>query len=203
MRTRTLLSSLIVGLALVASESSRAAGPTLRVEEVAREPERGVLKLRNNTPFIMLIYVAKVRIAWVKPFRNEQIRGLKDGRHKLYAHSQYGSASFGPRSVTVPGTLNITADSKESDLDTALASKIFQANKASLIACDKIAERRGEEVSGRADFEVQVDAAGKGQASVAGEGLGEGLLSCYRSVAKQWKYPETGSPYTVSFQHLH
>jgi hypothetical protein len=195
----------LVTLVLAALPPAVPAAPGQTVGEIEVEADRGLLRVRNTTPFIMLLYVAKVRVGWVKPFRTEVLRGLRDGYHRLYAHSEYGSASWGPRSVWVPGTLNVTFDARRSrDLDTAMASRIFRSNRASLIACDKIAERRGESTSGvRAEFEVQVDARGNGTVTVSADSGAAQLLSCYRAVVTQWKYPQTGAAYTVSFQHVH
>jgi hypothetical protein len=206
-RTATVSFTLLAALsAPVLSAPVLADLDPLSPEEAAQELDRGVLRIRNNTPFIMLIYVSGIRAGWIKPFRTELFRGLKDGGHKIYAHSEYGSASWGPRSVKSPGTLNLTVDpaAQVADMDTALASKIYQLNKNSLVACDKLAERRGEVLKGtRAEFEVKVDDNGKGEVTVTAEEIEEKLLSCYKAVVKQWTFPATGSPYALSLTHMH
>lgn len=164
-----------------------------------------MLHLRNNTPFLMVVYVAGVRVGWIRPFRVEPFRGLKVGYHRLLARSEYGSAAWGPREVQVPGSVSLNLDSsaQTEDVNVALASRVYKANRSSLLACGKIAERRGEDVAGtRAEFEVTVNEKGEGQVAVKGDGLGESLVGCYRAVATQWKFPETGNAYTLSFVHV-
>ena len=181
-------------------------GPALAarpVEEVAGEADRGVLRITNNSPFILQVFVAGIRVGWIKPFRSELFRGLRDGIHKVYTHSEYGTVAWGPKQVQVPGQLNITLDKRVADLDTALAARIYKANRASLMACAKLAERRGENVRGtRAEFEVSVDEKGVGSVTVKGEELGESLLGCLRTMVKQWKFDATGTAYTLSFTHI-
>ena len=67
-----------------------------------------MLRIRNQTPFLMQVHVAGIRAGWIKPFRTALFKGLKDGNHKVFANSEYGSGSWGPRSVWVPGTLLVT-----------------------------------------------------------------------------------------------
>ncbi len=168
-------------------------------------PGKGVLRLRNSSPFIIQVFIGGVRVGWVKPFRTELFKGLKGGYHKIYTHTEYGTVAWGPKNVMVPGTLNVELDKSQqpADLDTALAARVFQTNKASLVACGKIAERRGESLGGlRVEFEVGVSEKGEGKVKVTGEGIGDQLRSCYRAVVTQWKYPVTGQPYTISFMHM-
>ncbi len=177
----------------------------LAIEDVEHEQDRGVLRIRNNTPFILTIYIAGMRAGWIKPFRTELFRGLKDGIHTLHALSQYGSAFWGPEKLDVPGTWNVTVgdDKQTGDLDTALASRIYRTNKNSLVACGKLADRRGEQVKGtRVELSIKVDDQGKGVVSVKGEQATPKLLSCYRTIVKQWKFPKTGKVYQLSFLHL-
>jgi hypothetical protein len=88
---------------------------------------------------------------------------------------------------------------------TTLALRIYRTNRATLEACDALAERRGETLGkgGRAEFEVRVDAAGKAEIAVHGRGLSAAVISCYRTVSGQWKVPATGIEYTTSFDHVH
>jgi len=183
--------------------SVSAAGPNTAKASKA-SPDQ-LLKIKNSTPFILQIYIAGIRVGWIKPFRTEVLKGLRTGYHQVYSHSEYGTMSWGPRTARVPGTLNITMDgsAEPTDAETALASRIYKGNMASLTACTRIAERRGEEVQGiRVEFQVQVDEKGQGTVSIGGDELGPSLASCYRSVVKQWKFPETGTPYSLSFTHV-
>lgn len=77
------------------------------VEEVIQEGDRNVLKVKNRTPFIVILNVGGVRVGWMRPYRTGIIRGLTPGYHKLYAHSRYGTMSWGPRDVWVPGNWNL------------------------------------------------------------------------------------------------
>jgi hypothetical protein len=175
------------------------------LESVANEADRAVLKVQNSTPFILTIYVAGIRAGWIKPFRTVSFKGFKAGQHKFYAFSQYGTTSWGPEEITIPGKWNLNMDQTEEpeDLDTALASKIFQSNKSSILACDKLAERRGENIKGgRIEFNVKVSASGQGVVEVSGDGMSEKLSSCYRTISKQWTYPQTGAAYQISFIHM-
>jgi len=88
------LTVLLVGLTL-AGRGARAAG------------EQNVLQVHNQTPFILTIYLGDLKLGWVRPFRTGRIRGLVTGYHKLYAHSEFGTVSFGPRETWVPGNWNI------------------------------------------------------------------------------------------------
>ncbi len=173
---------------------------------VDREVDRGLLRVRNRTPFILYVYVAGVRVGWIKPFRTESLRGLRRGYHDVYATSRYGSGQWGPRKLHVPGRWNIlpSAGRMSGDTTTALVSRIYRENRSSLQACDRLAQRRGDQLEGRrAELEIRVDKQGKPQVLVKGDHVGARLRSCYLAVTSQWKYPTTGEPYTVSFQHLH
>lgn len=164
-----------------------------------------VLRLRNRTPFMLTVYIGGVRSGWIKPFRTEVFRGLKSGQHKVYVASHYGSASWGPRRVPVPGTWNLTPPKSAKatdDMEQALTSRIYRRNRKSLAACDKLAERRGERRPDRAAFEISVDEQGKATVKVTGTGLSKRLAACYRAMAGSWEYPSTGTAYTVTFQHL-
>jgi len=87
------------------------------------------------------------------------------------------------------------------EIDRVLASHPAVREACSIGVPDS---RRGEIVKGsRAVFSVQMDAAGKGEVVVRGEGISPALLSCYRSVAKQWTLPVTGQPYATTFWHVH
>jgi hypothetical protein len=79
----------------------------ITVEEVARDGDRGLLKIKNRTPFIVILNIGGVRVGWMRPYRTGLIRGLVPGYHKLYAHSRYGTMSWGPRSIWVPGSWNL------------------------------------------------------------------------------------------------
>jgi hypothetical protein len=180
--------------------------PVREAPAAKKTPADKGLKIKNRTPFIINIYIGGVRSGWVKPFRTEVFKGLKAGKHKLYAITHYGSSFWGPLKVNVPGAWNLTPDSgtKDPDLEAALAGRIYRRNRSSLVACDKLADRRGEDLQGkRADFEIEVDDKGKGKAKVTGTHIRRRLNSCYRAVTGTWKYPETGNPYVVSFSHIH
>jgi hypothetical protein len=81
--------------------------PGVSVEQVATEGERNMLQVNNNTPFIIIVYIGGIRIGWMRPYRTGLIRGLMTGYHRLYAHSQYGTTSWGPRDAWIPGTWNL------------------------------------------------------------------------------------------------
>jgi hypothetical protein len=167
----------------------------------ARSVEGATLRVKNASPFILQVFIGGVRAGWLKPFRTELFNGLRAGTHRVFLHSEYGTVAWGPRDVHVPGQLRIALEAR--DIDTALAARIYQANRASLIACGKLAERRGESVRGtRAEFEVSVSERGEGLVRVSGAGLSEGLTGCYRAVATQWKFDVTGRRYELSFVHV-
>jgi len=196
-RTNLILAGGILALAL---------GIGAVAHTASSDPAAQALRIKNSTPFIVNIYVGGVRTGWVKPFRTELFRGLKPGKHKLYAITHYGSSFWGPSKVDVPGTWNLTPDSgtKDPDLEVALAGRIYRRNRSTLVACDQLADRRGEDLRGkRVDFEIDVDDKGKGSAKITGEQLSQRLHYCYRAMTSQWKYPETGNPYVVTFAHVH
>lgn len=164
-----------------------------------------VLRIRNRTPFMLTVYIAGIRSGWIKPFRTESFKGLKPGLHQVYVASHYATATWGPEKIQVPGTWNLTppADARSSEtLEATLASRVYSRNRNSLVACDRLAERRGEELKGRADFEIKVDGEGKPAIAITGELLSERRKSCYAAVSRTWEYPSTGEPYTISFQHI-
>lgn len=119
MRRRALALVTVLMLALVAAPLSSAPGlapapqqelleSPITVEEVVRDGDRALLKVRNRTPFMVIMHIAGVRVGWMRPYRTGIIRGLMPGYHKLYAHSRFGSMSWGPREIWVPGTWNLT-----------------------------------------------------------------------------------------------
>lgn len=79
----------------------------ITIEEIARDGDRALLRVRNRTPFVVIMYIGGVRIGWMRPYRVGLIRGLMPGHHRLYAHSRYGTTSWGPRFIWVPGTWNL------------------------------------------------------------------------------------------------
>ena len=79
----------------------------LEINVVKEEGDRWLLRVRNRTPFIVILYIHGHRIGWLRPFRTGRIRGLRRGFHRLYAHSRWGSTYWGPRSVWVPGTWSL------------------------------------------------------------------------------------------------
>jgi hypothetical protein len=183
----------------------RARAPLASVETVAAGADRGPLRIRNQTPFIVIVYLGGIRSGWVRPFKTQVFSGMKDGYHRVYAHSQYGSHAFGPQSVWVPGTFNIKLGGGKlgADADTAIASRVYSRNRSSLVACDRLAERRGEGGSGqRIDFAVRVSAKGAAVVGATGAGLSDALRSCYQAIARGWSFPVTGSAYEIDFQHI-
>jgi len=119
MKCRIVVASLVVMLTLLsglgtAVADEGVAGPAgavqleqVPVEQVAREGDRTLLQVNNQTPFIVFIYVGGVRIGWMRPYRSAIIRGFLTGYHRIYAHSQYGTMSWGPRDAWIPGTWNL------------------------------------------------------------------------------------------------
>jgi len=100
-------------------------------------------------------------------------------------------------------TLGRQLEESPDDADTILASRVYRRNKSSLLACDKLAERRGESLAGqRATFLVEVDGSGTPTVAIDGQGLGPRLLSCYRAVVHHWELPATGSAYVTHFVHI-
>jgi len=100
-------------------------------------------------------------------------------------------------------TLGRQLENSPDDADTILASRVYRRNKSSLLACDKLAERRGESQDGqRATFLVEVDGSGPPTVTIDGQGLRPRLLSCYRAVVHHWELPATGSAYVTHFVHV-
>ncbi len=98
-----------------------------------------------------------------------------------------------------------SAPPREGDLKTVLAAQILRHNRASLEACDRLAERRGEilRAGSRAEFAVRVEEDGRATVQVSGQGLSAKTLACYRSVATEWKLPQIGEAYSTVFAHVH
>ena len=86
-----------------------------------------------------------------------------------------------------------------------LAAQILRHNRASLAACDRLAERRGETLrsGSRAEFRVRVEDDGRATVQVSGQGISATTLTCYRSVATEWKLPQIGEAYSTVFAHVH
>lgn len=104
--------SLLVGSFCMTSPRALASqgsdtGDILSIEQVVKEGDRTLLKVKNRTPFMVIVYVGGVRIGWVRPYRKGLIRGLRPGHHRLYAHTRYGTTSWGPRFIWIPGTWNL------------------------------------------------------------------------------------------------
>jgi predicted Zn finger-like uncharacterized protein len=104
-----------------------------------------------------------------------------------------------------PPTVTATPEPRESDLKTVLAAQILRHNRGSLAACDRLAERRGETLrrGSRAEFRVRVEEDGRASIQVTGQGLSAATLTCYRSVATEWKLPQIGEAYSTVFAHVH
>jgi len=79
----------------------------ISVEQVAHEADRNTLRVNNQTPFITILYIGGVRVGWMRPYHTGMINGLLAGYYRLYAHSQYGTMSWGPRDAWVPGSWNL------------------------------------------------------------------------------------------------
>ena len=79
----------------------------LEIVSIEEEGDRMMLRIRNRTPFICIVYIYGRRVGWLRPFRTGLIRGLRRGFHRIYAHSRWGSFYWGPRSVWVPGTWSL------------------------------------------------------------------------------------------------
>lgn len=79
----------------------------LDVSVIGYEGDRAVLKVRNRTPFLVVLYIKGVRVGWLKPSKTGVMRGLRAGYHRVYAHSRWGSSYWGPRRVWVPGHWNL------------------------------------------------------------------------------------------------
>jgi hypothetical protein len=197
----------LVGLLAIGAAKGPSPASSGATKKPAAAPEQTVLRIMNGTPFIVQIFVEGVRVGWLRPFRTELFRGLKPGKHKVFASSEYATTHVGPVAVDVPGAWNVSLGAEEwtPDLVTALAARIFKANKSSILACDRLAERRGESLGDlRVEFAIEVNADGRGTAvRVTGSGLSEPLRSCYRSMVAGWQYPKTGAAYQATFEHVH
>ena len=82
-------------------------GAPFTIEEIVRDGDRALLRVRNRTPFMVIMHIGGVRVGWMRPYRTGLLRGLAPGYHKLHAHSRFGSMSWGPREIWVPGTWNL------------------------------------------------------------------------------------------------
>jgi predicted Zn finger-like uncharacterized protein len=91
------------------------------------------------------------------------------------------------------------------DVKTVLALKVFHRNRSTLLACDRLAERRGETLKpgSRAEFRVRVEPGGIAIVEVRGQGMSTETLSCYRAVASRWQFPRADAAYSTSFHHVH
>jgi len=107
----------------------------------------------------------------------------------------------GPDASALAAQLNTKTD----DVKTVLALQVFRRNRSTLLACDQLAERRGETLrpGSRAEFRVRVEASGTAYVEVRGHQLSNAIISCYRAVASQWQFPKTSAAYTTTFQHVH
>lgn len=89
------------------------------------------------------------------------------------------------------------------DLPTAMAVRIYRRSRSSLIACDELAERRGEVISSsRVVFRLEVDRQGNAKVGVGGEKVADERMNCYQGVATHWRVPTTGEPYKTTFWHV-
>lgn len=79
----------------------------ISVESVVMEGDRATVKIKNQSPFLVIVHTGGVRVGWMRPQRVGIIRGLTTGYHKFFAHSQYGTVSWGPKEVWVPGPWNL------------------------------------------------------------------------------------------------
>jgi hypothetical protein len=122
------------------------------------------------------------------------------GRRARTARPPETRADAAPPALGEPPGLLDRAD----DRRTALAAQILRRNRASLLACDRLAERRGELLrsGSRAEFRVRVDH-DRAVVQVSGQGLSLQTLACYRSVASEWRLPQTGAAYSTVFSHVH
>lgn len=78
------------------------------VQRLADDTDKaGVLKVHNRTSFVVILHIGGVRVGWLRPQRTGVIRGLASGYHELYAHSRYGSISWGPKEIWIPGDWNL------------------------------------------------------------------------------------------------
>lgn len=112
--TRVALAAALLLLVFVDAGPERA--PSIRAAaaqapipegELELDGDRTLLRVRNRTPFMVILEVSGVRVGWMRPYRTGLIRGLQPGYHKLYAYSRFGSMSWGPREIWVPGSWNL------------------------------------------------------------------------------------------------
>lgn len=91
------------------------------------------------------------------------------------------------------------------DAERVVAHKLFRRNQAALLACSRLAERRGELLERRvARFVVVVEpGATTPQVAVDGDGLSERLKGCYRAVVRTWHFPARSRRYQVVFRRRH
>ena len=93
---------------------------------------------------------------------------------------------------------------KNTNTPMFLASRIYRRNKRTLLACDRLAQRRGESLgNSRALFRIKLDAQGGKSVKVAGKGVEDRRLACYRVMATRWRLPRTRDGYRTEFQHIH
>jgi predicted Zn finger-like uncharacterized protein len=106
---------------------------------------------------------------------------------------------------TGPPPLAEQLGTKPDDVRTAVAARVFRRNRSTLLACDQLAERRGETIrpGSRAVFSVRVSRTGVPAVEVTGQGLSHTTLSCYRTMAAQWQFPSGDTEYGTAFEHVH
>ena len=123
MKTTTLVTAAVLSCAVLAGRASHAAAAAgeeplvvaeataagarlpddaLEVKLISKEGDRGVLMVRNRTPFLVLVYIRGIRVGWLRAYRTGIIRGLVTGYHNVYAHSRWGSMHWGPRQMWIP-----------------------------------------------------------------------------------------------------
>lgn len=90
-----------------ADKDSSSVKNSINVTFAEDEKNRSILKIYNQTPFVIILYLQNVRVGWLRPNRTGVMRGLKTGYHRVYAHSRWGSAYWGPIRVWVPGQWNL------------------------------------------------------------------------------------------------
>jgi hypothetical protein len=168
---------------------------------VQRRADRGgeVGKSRPAAPPIAInIGKAEFRIASEEPV--QRLRGFEvklDRRRRRRPDAGVRPRDGGPK--LADGSIHRRLDQKN-----VLVQRLFRLNEGAIIACSRIAERRGATLQGRtAEFKVQVDAEGKVSVVVEGEGLSPDLLRCYRAIVAAWQFPATGQPYQLVFRLPH
>ena len=89
------------------------------------------------------------------------------------------------------------------DRHAALAQRLFRRHYRTLLACDKMADRRGEWARSRgAVFRVQVQPSGTVEVDVEGDDLSEGVTQCYERFLKRWPYPTKQESYRLAFRKM-